>query len=102
MIALAAIAVALAPTAHAAATKNVAVRDDFFRAKSITVNKGTRVRWVWKDKGAHNVAVQKGPAKFSSSIQTKGTYSKKLTKKGTYRILCTVHAPSMKMTVRVK
>jgi plastocyanin len=85
-----------------AATKTVQVKDNKFVASSITVSKGTTVKWVWKGKAPHNVKVTKGPAKFSSTTQVKGSFSKKLTKKGTYSILCTIHAPGMKMTVRVR
>jgi plastocyanin len=85
-----------------AATKSVQVKDNKFVAKSITVSKGTMVKWVWDGKAPHNVKVTKGPAKFASTTQVKGSYSKKLTKKGTYTILCTIHAPDMKMTIKVK
>jgi plastocyanin len=85
-----------------AATKTVQVKDNVFAPKTITVSKGTTVKWVWKGKAPHNVKVTKGPARFSSTTQTKGTYSKKLTKRGTYSILCTIHAPDMKMTVKVR
>jgi plastocyanin len=85
-----------------AATKTVQVKDNKFVAGSITVSKNTTVKWVWKGKAPHNVVVTKGPAKFKSTTQVKGSFSKKLTKKGTYSILCTIHAPGMKMTVKVK
>jgi plastocyanin len=85
-----------------AATKTVQVKDNVFVAKKITVAKGTTVKWVWKGKAPHNVTVTKGPARFRSTTQVKGSFSKKLTKKGTYNILCTIHAPGMKMTVTVK
>ena len=85
-----------------AATTSVQVKDNKFVAKSITVSKGTTVKWVWRGKAPHNVKVTKGPAKFASTTQVKGSFSKKLTKKGAYTILCTVHAPEMKMTIRVK
>jgi plastocyanin len=85
-----------------AATKTVQVKDNKFVANSITVSKNTTVKWVWKGKAPHNVVVTKGPAKFKSTTQVKGSFSKKLTKKGTYSILCTIHAPGMKMTVKVK
>jgi plastocyanin len=84
-----------------AATKTVTVKDNVFGPKSITVHKGTTVKWVWKGKAPHNVKVTKGPQKFASSIKTSGTFSKKLSKAGTYTIVCTIHAPSMKMTVKV-
>lgn len=85
-----------------AATKSVQVKDNKFVAKSITVKKGTTVKWIWKGKAPHDVSVTKGPAKFKSSVKTSGSFSKKLTKAGTYSIVCTIHAPDMKMTVKVK
>jgi plastocyanin len=85
-----------------AATKSVQVKDNKFVATKITVRKGTTVKWVWKGKAPHNVTVTKGPKKFSSKTQVKGSFSKKLTKAGTYTILCTIHAPGMKMTVTVR
>jgi plastocyanin len=85
-----------------AATKSVQVKDNKFVASSITVKKGTTVKWVWKGEAPHDVAVTKGPAKFKSSVKTSGSFSKKLTKKGTYSIVCTIHAPGMKMTIKVK
>jgi plastocyanin len=85
-----------------AATKSVQVKDDKFVASSITVKKGTTVKWTWKGKAPHDVSVTKGPAKFKSKVQTSGSFSKKLTKAGTYSIVCTIHAPGMKMTIKVK
>jgi plastocyanin len=85
-----------------AATTTVQVKDNKFAPRSITVKKGTTVKFVWKGKAPHNVTVTKGPAKFRSTTQVKGSYSKKLTKAGTYTLLCTIHAPGMKMTVKVK
>lgn len=85
-----------------AATKTVQVKDNKFVANSLTVSKNTTVKWVWKGKAPHNVVVTKGPAKFKSTVKLKGSFSKKLTKTGTYNILCTIHAPDMKMTVKVR
>jgi plastocyanin len=84
-----------------AATKTVSVKDNFFSPKSLTVSKGTTVKWVWKGKAPHNV-MSTGAGKFQSKTQTKGSFSKKLTKAGTYKIVCSIHAPGMKMTIKVK
>jgi plastocyanin len=49
------------------------------------------------------VKVTKGPAKFGSASQTKGTFTKRVRAKGTYTIVCTVHGASdqsMKLVVR--
>jgi plastocyanin len=93
---------AIAVPALAASSKTVQVKDNKFVANKITVRKGTTVKWIWKGKAPHNVTVTKGPAKFHSKTVVKGSFSKKLTKAGTYTILCTIHAPGMKMTVTVK
>jgi plastocyanin len=84
-----------------AATRSVTVGDNFFRAKSLTVRKGTTVTWTWRGKVKHNVTVRQGPVKFKSGTKARGTYSKRLTKAGTYRIVCTIH-PGMAMTLKVR
>ena len=84
-----------------AATSTIALRDDFFSPSSRTVSKGTTVKWVWKGQAPHNVHVTSGPVKFASTTQTKGSFSKKLTKPGLYRIVCTIH-PGMRLNLRVK
>jgi plastocyanin len=104
ILVLAALAVGVAPAA--AKTKNVKIGDDFFVRSSgvplITVSKGTTVKWNWRGSDQHNVVVQKGPASFQSALKTKGSYKKKLKKKGTYTIICSIHAPGMKMKLKVK
>jgi plastocyanin len=84
-----------------AATKTVQVKDNKFVPTSLTVKSGTTVKWVWKGSAPHNVTVTSGPKKFKSTVQTKGTFSKKINTKGTYKIVCTIHAPDMKMTLKV-
>jgi plastocyanin len=45
--------------------------------------------------------VHTGPSSFSSRTQVRGSYSHTFTKRGTYRLVCTVH-PKMRMTVVVR
>jgi plastocyanin len=100
---LLALVIALVAAAPAAAkTKNVRVGDDFFKAKTITIHRGTTVRWNWRGHDAHNVVVQKGPKHFQSSLRTKGHFARKLSKRGTYKIICSIHAPDMHMTIHVQ
>ena len=77
------------------------VDDNVFKPSSLTVKKNDTVRFRWVGKAPHNVVVTKGPVKFRSSIQRSGSYSKKITRRGTYTIVCTIH-PGMKMTLRAK
>lgn len=95
------VAGAVAVPAFAAKTYNVSVRDDFFKPKSLRIKKNDSVKWTWRGDAPHNVVVRKGPVKFNSTTKTSGTYKKKFTRKGTYTIVCTIHLPDMKMTVRV-
>ena len=85
-----------------AATKTVKLGDNFFSPKTLTVSKGTTVHFKWSTKAPHNVAVKKGPVKFSSgSPKTSGSYRKKLTRSGTYSLVCVIH-PEMTMRLRVR
>ena len=85
--------------------KSVKVGDDYFVRDSgsprITVKKGTRVTFRWKGKSLHNVHAISGPRTFTSGYKRKGTFSKILSRKGTYKIICDIHQPDMKLTIRV-
>ena len=85
--------------------KGVEVDDNYFvHAKaphSVSVKKNDTVVWEWEGRNPHNVTVTRGPVKFHSRTKTSGSYSKKLTRRGTYSILCTVHAPAMRMKLKV-
>ena len=96
----------LAATALAA-TKTVKVGDNWFLRSSgtptVTVKKNDIVRWTWVGDSAHNVVVTKGPVKFSSPVKNSGAYRKKMTRRGTYIIVCTIHGKrdqSMKLVVK--
>jgi plastocyanin len=90
----------------AGATRNVKIGDDYYvRAGSpptVTVKKGTTVRWNWRGRRQHNVVVQSGPATFQSKLKRSGSYSRRMRRVGTYRIVCSIHQPDMAMTLRVR
>jgi plastocyanin len=98
-------AVALAAGALAAtafgSTKTVTLKDNRFSPTTVTVSRGTTVKFVWRGKAPHNV-IATGAAKFQSKTQVKGSFSKRLTRKGTYKIICSIHQPGMKMTLKVR
>ena len=95
----------LALAAPAAAARNVKVGDDYYVRKgsppTVTVSKGTKVTWNWRGSRQHNVVVQRGPASFQSKLKRSGSFSRKMRKRGTYKIVCSIHAPDMAMTLRV-
>ena len=90
------------PAGAATTTKRVSVRDDVFVPSSLTVNRGTRVKWIWKGDAPHDVVVQSGPQDFRSDLMEEGRFARTLRKRGTYRLLCSIHAPDMKMTIIVR
>ena len=102
---LIAAATALLAVPALAATRSVKVGDNYYVRKgsvpTVTVKKGTTVTWRWAGKEMHNVSVTKGPVKFRSSFKSSGTYSKRVTRTGTYTIVCTIHQPDMAMKLRV-
>ena len=90
-----------------AATRSIKVGDDYYVRSSgvpkVTVSKGTTVQWNFRGSNPHTVTVSKGPSKFSSGAKSSGSYRKKLTKRGTYTIYCTIHgASNQKMKLVVK
>ncbi len=97
---------ALAATALAA-TRTVKVGDNWFVRSSgtpkVTIKRGDTVRWSFVGDAPHNVAVTRGPARFSSRTMSSGTFRKKITRRGTYTIVCTIHGArdqSMRLVVR--
>ncbi len=90
-----------------AATRSIKVGDDYYVRPSgvpvVTVKKGTTVTWRFRGSNTHTVTVLKGPQKFSSGVKSSGTYKKKVTKRGTYTIYCTIHgASNQKMKLKVE
>ena len=88
----------------AAKTRNVKIGDNFFVRNSgvatVSVKKGTIVKWNWTGNHQHNV-VGSGPSSFQSPLKRSGSYKKKMKKKGTYTIVCSIHA-DMRMKLKVK
>jgi plastocyanin len=89
--------------------KTVKVYDNYFGPTKLTVNAGSIVTWKWTELAAdvHDVKLTKGPKgakRFWSDPGAVGyAYKQRLTKPGTYRILCTFHEEDdMRMTILVR
>ena len=100
---LAAALVVLSATAALAATKSVGVAKSGTKYKftpaTLSIKKGDTVKWSWSGSVPHNV---KGPG-FNSKTGTKVTFSRKFTKAGTFRVVCTLHqALGQRMTIVVR
>ncbi len=101
LVLAAVVAAAAAAIPASGATRGVRLVDNAFRPGTLTVRQGDSVRFRWAGRLAHNVVVQEGPAEFRSKVQRTGTYRKRLTRRGTYTIVCELH-PGMNLTLRVR
>jgi plastocyanin len=90
----------------AAATRNVKIGDDYYvragNPPTVKVTKGTTVKWNWTGSRQHNVVVQSGPVRFQSALKRSGSFKRKMRRTGVYKIVCSIHAPDMAMTLRVR
>jgi plastocyanin len=91
------------------ARRTVTVNDNYYGPSSkLTIHVGDTVKWHWTDEATdvHDVALKSGPKgapKFASDAMAAGDdFKRKLTKAGTYKIICTFHEEVMKMTITVK
>jgi plastocyanin len=96
------LAAALALPGQAASIKTVKIHDASFKPHTLTIGKGTKVRWKWTGSLPHNVTVVKGPQRFHSrTLSGSGhTFTHRFTKRGRYVLECTIHL--FRITVRVR
>jgi plastocyanin len=91
-----------------AGTKTVKVGDNYFvrdgSRPTVTISKGSTLKFVWRGNAPHNVIKKKGPGgAFRSSVRTSGSYSHKFTRGGTYTLYCSIHGlRDMGLTVKVR
>jgi plastocyanin len=87
------------------ARKTVEVDDNYFvrpgSPPRVNARRGDTVVWVWEGRNLHNVTVTRGPVRFSSATKRSGRYRKRMRRRGSYRIVCTIHA-GMRMALRVR
>ena len=102
IIALAATgAVALAAVPAFAATRTVRVADNVFGPKALSARSGDTIRFRWVGDAPHNVTRTRGPRFTTIRNRRSGTVSRRLTRRGLYRLTCSIH-PGMDMTIRVR
>jgi plastocyanin len=94
----------LGGTASAATT--VTVGDNFFSPASKTIPAGTKVSFNWTGGGnRHNVKKKRGPGGAFKSVTTSRSgvnFAKRFSKRGIYRLICTIHPTEMRMKLTVE
>lgn len=87
------------PAAHAAATKTVVLKNIAFNPGRVTIERGDRVAWAWRDgRTRHNVTSR---SFRSSPTRSSGAYAVRFSRTGTFSYRCTLH-PGMNGVVTVK
>jgi plastocyanin len=92
----------LGPIAVRSGDAGVAVRNAVFTPRKLSVPSGAIVRWRFGDPVQHDVTLASGPRAFASAYTTRGTYKKRLTVPGRYRIFCSLHPVTMSQTIEVR
>lgn len=96
---------ALSSTAMAAPKTTVTLGDSFFAPSSKTIARGAKVRFKWIGVKRHNVKKTRGPGAGFKSRTTRArgvNYAKRFTKRGTYRLVCTIHPETMRLKLTVR
>jgi len=88
-------------TGNARSATSVRVTDGAFKPGTLTVKRGTTVVWRFVGRRRHRLSVLHGPVKFKSRLMKRGTFRKKLTRPGTYHIICTRHPSGHQMFISV-
>ncbi|HXF35838.1 MAG TPA: cupredoxin domain-containing protein [Actinomycetota bacterium] len=74
----------------AATTVRVRIRDNVFRPRRITIQRGTRVRWVNRGNNPHTTTSNRGL--WDSGILSPGeSFTRRFRRTGTFRYHCEIH-----------
>jgi plastocyanin len=80
--------------------RNVSMRNNFYSPSSITIQRGTRVRWTNNGSRAHT-ATRNGGGWSSGTLQPGQSFSRVFNVKGTIRYHCRFHS-NMRGTIVVR
>jgi len=97
--------VSLVFASPAMAATTVKLGDNFFAPSSKTVRSGAKVRFQWIGNRTHNVKKRRGPGSGFKSRTTSSrgvNFAKKFRQRGTYKLICTIHPETMRLTLRVR
>ena len=79
---------AAASTARSATTHTVVLKNIRFHPATLSIRRGDRVRWLWRDGGIeHNVTFHR----FHSRTQGVGSYTVRFAHAGTFAYHCSIH-----------
>jgi plastocyanin len=74
--------------AHSARSHTVVLKNIRFNPSALSINRGDSVTWVWRDGSTEHNVTGHG---FRSRTQTRGSFTVRFTRAGTYSYRCTIH-----------
>jgi plastocyanin len=78
------------------------VGDYAFGAQRVSLPRGASFTWRFRGGLDHDVTLASGPAGFASPSMRKGTFTYRFTRRGTYRLFCSLHPARMTQLVIVR
>jgi plastocyanin len=75
-------------SARQASSHTVTLSHIRYHPGTLSIKRGDTVTWRWEDKGKEHNVTGKG---FKSKTMTKGSFSVRFTKAGTFNYHCTIH-----------
>jgi plastocyanin len=82
---------------------DVLVEDFAYSRRNLVVPQGATVTWTFGGPVRHDVTLANGPLGFSSDNLSGGrTFSQTLTRKGTYKLFCSLHPVQMTQVIKVR
>jgi plastocyanin len=69
---------------------------------TVTLDAGSRLTWDFQSRQSHAITVRAGPVRFAWPALNSKAVSHEFDEPGTYDIVCSLHAPGMRMTVVVR
>ena len=78
------------------------VADFRYSAQRVVLNSGSTFRWRFAGPSRHDVTLANGPVGFSSPSISSGSFSRRFTVPGTYRLFCSLHPTRMTQVVVVR
>jgi hypothetical protein len=82
--------------------RSTRVADYTFGAQRVSIRRGSTFTWRFLGRLDHDVTLATGPAGFASPSMSRGTYSYRFKRPGTYRLFCSLHPALMTQVVVVR
>jgi plastocyanin len=83
---------------HVASGHTVAIEHSKYIPGALTIKRGDTVTWLWRDGRVNHNVVASG---FRSKVQSKGSFTVRFTRSGSFPYRCTVH-PKMSGRIVVR